>query len=287
MARALRIQFPHAVYHVISRGNARQTVFLDDDDFRCFQRVLRHVVNRLNWRIWTYCLMPNHYHLLVQTPEPNLARGMRDVNGLYSQLFNKQHTRVGHLFQGRYKAVLVDSHSYLLELARYIALNPVRAKLCEVPESWRWSSFSAALGRSDTVMSRLDTHALLHQFGPDIDAARLKFRQFVMSGIGQPLRVPVGPNRSITGECAFVEQAETHVSGPVADEVSRPDRVFRSLDAFTRLGPTRDAAIRAAYSSGAFTMKAISDHFGLHYSTVSRIVHDRSSEAAPMLEFKI
>ena len=289
MARPLRIQFPNAVYHIISRGNGRQRVFLDDDDFRCFLRVLRHVVKRLDWRIWTYCLMPNHYHLLVQTPEPNLSRGMRDVNGLYSQLFNKRHSRVGHVFQSRYKAVLVDSHSYLLELARYITLNPLRAKLCDAPEAWRWSSFSCALGRADTVMSRRDSYALLHQFAPDIDAARLKFRDFVMKGVGEPLRVE-GPNRSIAGGFAFVEQAATHISLPVAEEVSRPDRIFRTLDDFKRLGPTRNDAIRAAYEGGTFTIKAISDHFGLHYCTVSRIVHGRSPKAAsmpsPMLEYK-
>ena len=286
MARPLRIQFTNAVYHVIARGNARGNVFLDDEDYRCFQRVLRHVINRLGWRIWTYCLMPNHYHLLLQTPEPNLARGMRDVNGLYSQLFNRRHARVGHVFQGRYKAILVDRDAYLLELARYITLNPLRAKLCDAPEAWRWNGFSAALGRTDTVMSRRDTHALLHQFSADLDIARVKFRDFVIAGIGRPLTFEAGPNRSIAGGPAFVAHAADHLDAPVALEVPREDRVFRTLEDFARVEPSRDDAMRAAYACGSYTIQTIARHFGLHAATVSRIIHRRPAANAPMFEYK-
>jgi hypothetical protein len=135
-------------------------------------------------------------------------------------------------------------------------------------------------------MSRRDTYALLHQFSADLDAARVKFRDFVRRGIGQPLLVEAGPNRSIAGGAEFVWRAATHLAMPVPEEVSRPDRVFRSLDDFQRRGPTRNDAIRAAYACGAFTMKAIADHFGLHYATVSRIVHGRSGRLETMSEYK-
>ncbi|WMN60889.1 transposase [Pseudoalteromonas xiamenensis] len=116
------------MYHVTSRGNERQTIYRDEDDFARFLAVLMSVCERFNWVIHSYCLMTNHYHLLVETPDANLAKGMRQLNGVYTQQFNRKYQRVGHLFQGRYKSILVDKDSYLLELCRYIVLNPVREK---------------------------------------------------------------------------------------------------------------------------------------------------------------
>src|SRR4030042_5793823 len=127
MARPLRIEFPGAVYHVTSRGNARQTIFIDDEDRGGFLDLLSIVVERFNWICHAYCLMGNHYHLLIETPDGNLSKGMRELNGIYTQHFNRRHGRVGHVFQGRFKAILVEKDSYLLELCRYIVLNPVRA----------------------------------------------------------------------------------------------------------------------------------------------------------------
>ena len=134
MARPLRIEFPGALYHVTSRGNARQRVFRDDEDREMFLATLAWVVERFGWRCHAYCLMDNHIHLLIETPQPNLSRGMRQLNGVYTQPFNRRHRKVGHLFQGRFKAVLVEKERYLLELARYIVLNPVRAKMVKTPE---------------------------------------------------------------------------------------------------------------------------------------------------------
>lgn len=135
MARPLRIEFPGAVYHVTSRGHAKQVIFLDVRDYADFLEVLCFVVKRFNWILHAYCLMSNHYHLLIETPDGNLSRGMRQLNGIYTQQFNRRHSRVGHVLQGRYKAILVDKENYLLELCRYIVLNPVRAGIAKGPKN--------------------------------------------------------------------------------------------------------------------------------------------------------
>ena len=140
MARPLRIEFPGAVYHVTSRGNERKAIFRDDQDRKTFLDTLKDVTRRYNWLCHAYCLMDNHYHLLIDTPNGNLSIGMRQLNGVYTQGFNKRHGRVGHLFQGRFKAVLVQKDNHLLEACRYVVLNPVRAERVQRPEEWIWSS---------------------------------------------------------------------------------------------------------------------------------------------------
>jgi putative transposase len=133
MARPLRVEFPGAVYHVTSRGNARQGIFLDKDDRESFLGVLSSVATRFKWVCHAYCLMETHYHLQIETLEGNLSRGMRQLNGVYTQVFNRRHKRVGRLFQGRYKGILVEKEAHLLELCRYVVLNPVGAGLVRRP----------------------------------------------------------------------------------------------------------------------------------------------------------
>ena len=128
MARPVRIEFAGALYHITSRGDRREAIYEDDTDRFRFLEVLGEVVERFNWRCHAYCLMTNHYHLVVETVDGNLSKGMRQLNGVYTQWSNRRHRRTGHLLQGRYKAILVDSEAYLLELARYVVLNPVRAQ---------------------------------------------------------------------------------------------------------------------------------------------------------------
>ncbi len=141
-----RLEYAGAMYHVTARGNARQTIFHDGYDYAAFLRELSKVVPRFGWLCHGYCLMPNHYHLLVETPDPNLGRGMLRVNGSYARKHNHRHARVGHVFQGPYDAKLVETDEHLLELCRYVALNPVRAGLCADPADWPWSSFRALVG---------------------------------------------------------------------------------------------------------------------------------------------
>jgi putative transposase len=147
MARPLRIEFPDALYHVTSRGNERRAIFRSDHDRRTFLGFLGTAARRFGWSVTAWVLMTNHFHVVIQTPEPNLSRGMQWLNGVYAGWFNARHHRSGHLFQGRFKAVLVDSQRYFAEVLRYVVLNPVRAKMVERPEDYRWSSYHVTAGQ--------------------------------------------------------------------------------------------------------------------------------------------
>ena len=179
MARPLRLEFPGALYHVTSRGNAQQAIFLDDDDRTSFLEELIRTIQRFHWICYGYCLMDNHYHLILETPEANLSRGMRQLNGIYTQRHNHRHTRVGHVFQGRYKAILVERDSHLLELARYVVLNPVRAGLCATAEAHPWSSYCATAGLTDCP-TWLAAERLLEHFGTHRAQTLPAYQQFVL-----------------------------------------------------------------------------------------------------------
>jgi REP-associated tyrosine transposase len=164
MARPLRLEFEFALWHLTSRGNERKDIFRDDIDRERFIQLLRETVVRFGWRLLAFVLMSNHYHLVVQTPETNLSRGMHWLNGRYAQYFNRRHDRCGHLFQGRFKGILVEKQSHLLTLARYLVLNPVRAGMVSHPAEWRWSSYRQTAGLEPS-QPWLATDDLLEQFG--------------------------------------------------------------------------------------------------------------------------
>ena len=136
MARPLRIEFPGAVYHVTARGDRREPIFVDDDDRHGLLEVAAQALSRFDAESLAYCLMGNHYHFVLHTRQGNLSLLMRHINGVYTQTFNRRHNKVGHLFQGRFKAILVDRDAYLLEVCRYVDLNPVRARMVKKPEAW-------------------------------------------------------------------------------------------------------------------------------------------------------
>jgi putative transposase len=146
LARPLRIEFAGALYHLTARGNARQDIFEDDDDRQMFLESLARVCGRHRWLCHAYCLMSNHYHLLVETGSPTLSKSMKYLNGVYTQYYNRKHARVGHLFQGRFKGILVEKDAYLFELSRYVVLNPVRARMVRLAKHWPWSSYRATAG---------------------------------------------------------------------------------------------------------------------------------------------
>jgi len=201
MARPLRLEFPGALYHVTARGDGRELIFLDTGDRQDFLERLAQEVEQQRWRCPAYCLMGNHYHLLLETPEPNLARGMRRLNGAYTQSFNRRHARVGHVLQGRYKGIVVDQQPYLLELCRYVVLNPVRARLVERPEDWPWTSYRATAGY-DAPPPWLDVGGVLAQFGEGTPEARGAYRRFVAGGLRAP-----SPWASLRGQIWLGEEA--------------------------------------------------------------------------------
>ncbi|MGA9333727.1 MAG: transposase [Rudaea sp.] len=274
MSRPLRIEFSGALYHVTSRGDRREDIYLDDGDREGFLELLGEVCDRSGWVCHAYCLMGNHYHLLLETQEPTLARGMRQLNGVYTQRFNRRHRRVGHVFQGRYKAILVQKDSYLLELARYIVLNPVRAGMVRSARDWRWSSYRATAGMVN-VPVWLHVDWLLAAFGARRGVAKGAYRQFVSGARGQASPWQDLKQQIYLGDERFVEAMQRHVDDDTPlDEVptAQRRRPPKPIDAYGRAHRDRNAAIAAAYRSGGYSMKSIGDHFGLHYSMISRIV---------------
>ena len=274
MARPLRIEYPGAVYHITTRGNAYQDIFIDDADREKFLEILNQTVDRFNWLCHAYCLMTNHYHLLIETIDPTLSRGMRQLNGVYTQAFNRRHERVGHVFQGRYKAILVEKEAYLLELARYIVLNPVRAKMVKKPEEWKWSSYRATAGLS-SAPSFLTVDWILSQFSDDREEAQLLYRKFVSEGVGK------SPWDELRGQIylgseKFIESIPR--PGTKLSEVPRkqrlPDRP--TLEEIFADVATTDEGILKAYREHGYTMREIAEYLGVHYATVSR--HLRRAE---------
>jgi len=274
MARPLRIEFAGALYHVTARGDRQEPVYEDDEDRRSFLGILGTVVEDFNWRCHAYCLMGNHYHLLVETPDGNLAKGMRQLNGVYTQWSNRRHRRVGHLFQGRYKAILVDKDSYLLELCRYVVLNPVRAGMVKSPRQWRWSSHRAMLGVEGGPKWLL-VEALLAQFARGLTAARERYERFVAQGMQAKAPWDEVRGQIYLGDDRFVDRMQRKL-GERADDINIPAVQRRgpapALAQIERAHKDRNRAILVAHDTGRYSYGQIGKHFGVHFTTVGRIV---------------
>ncbi len=184
MARQLRLEFAGGLYHLTARGNAQAAIYRDDDDRQMFLDLLGREIHQQGWLCYAYCLMDNHYHLLIETPEPNLSKGMRRLNQVYTQTFNRRHGQVGHVLQGRYKSIVVDKDNYFLELSRYIVLNPVRARMVKAAKDWSWSSYRATAGMKSPP-EWLHVKPVWKRFGHKQEEARKRYREFVRQGMGQ------------------------------------------------------------------------------------------------------
>lgn len=287
MARPLRVEYAGACYHITSRGNAQQAIFRDDGDREALLAILADTVKQFGWELFAYCLMGNHYHFLLATPQPNLSRGMKQLNGVYTQRFNRRHERVGHLFQGRFGAILVEREAYLLELVRYISLNPVRAGMASSAEEWRWSSHRAHAALA-AAPEWLRIEPILERFSADPASAPLRYRQFVAGGVGLP-----GPWSALRGQVLlggdlFAERFRGLLAErAISTEVPRADRLaarpaLAALFTQARLSTParRNGAIAEACLTHGYTLAEVARHLDLHYATVSRIVR------ASMLQFK-
>jgi REP element-mobilizing transposase RayT len=245
MSREERVQFEGAFYHVMSRGNDKRRVFVDNDDRWRFVNILSRVVKEFGWLCHAYCLMGNHYHLFLETPRANLSHGMQYLNGRYCQCFNNKHARVGHLIQGRFKSILVQDDRYLFRLLRYICLNPVKEGMVGAPEAWRWSNYSATAGLT-RIPIFLDTSFTLSLFSDDPKRAIEDFRAFIAEGMKDPHEIE---DRRRLLEFLF-------------------DGVFDRQE--------RDAAMKSAHDEYGFNVTEIATYLGLHRTTASRIVNECS-----------
>lgn len=289
MARPLRLEFPGALYHVTARGNAQQPIFLDKTDRQHFLHLLGREILQQHWRCYVYCLMDNHYHLVVETPEPNLSRGLRRLHGTYTRWFNRRHHRVGHVLQGRFKGLLVEKESYLQELCRYVVLNPVRAGLVSDATTWVWSSYRATVG-NQVAPEWLDRQAVLALFDSDQSLACIAYRRFVAEGRRQP-----SPWREVTGQIflggpEFLTRIERLLRGKSLVNVPRAQRmptrltaeaVLQRVASAYRLPQERvlDRSHAEAYQTAVYLLRRVANEplqtvairFGISPSRVSKI----------------
>lgn len=257
MTRQLRLEYPGAVYHLLSRGDRRNAIYRDDVDRSIFLDLLAKEVVQQRWRIHAYCLMGNHYHLLIETPDANLVAGMRRLNGVYTQVFNKRHGLVGHVLQGRYKSIIVERDVYLLELARYIVLNPVRANLVQRVEDWPWSSYRMTAGIV-AAPSWLSPDDVLSRFGHDRRRACGLYKEFVHEGVGAPSPWQQLRGQVFLGTERFLQEMEATASVMSAEGIPRAQR-FPSrpgaeavLDAVAQSFGIDQLAIESRHHQAAF-----------------------------------
>jgi putative transposase len=275
MARPLRLEYEGAVYHITSRGNARESIFLDEGDRARFLEVLADVVDRYDWICHAYCLMTNHYHLLIETPEAGLSQGMQLLNGVYTQWFNRRHDRVGHLLQGRFKAILVEKESQLLELARYVVLNPVRAKMVRSVRDWPWSSYRATAGQTE-VPEFLTVDWVLSQCDPDQGHAVRAYRRFIRQGRGINVWDELRAG-ALLGTDGFVDQLRPLLKEKPLDPEYRKRERFAARPSLEELfrdvsdKATRNERIYQAVRVHHYTLREVGDYVGLLYSTISMI----------------
>ena len=275
MVRPLRVEYEGAVYHVTTRGNSGSDIFLSDTDRERFLEILASTVERFGWICHAYCLMSNHYHLLVETPQPNLSRGMKHLNGVYTQWFNRQYSRFGHLVQGRFKSIVVEKESYLLELARYIVLNPVRAEMVRSARDWRWSSYRATAGQVDPPKF-LTTNWLLEQLDRNPAKAVHAYRTFAKHGGDVTVWEDVKAGMLLGGD-SFIQSLRPLLRDVEENrEFRREERLathpaLKELFADVSDKATRNELIHRAVRIHQYRLKEVGDYLGLCYSTISVI----------------
>ncbi|HXG77352.1 MAG TPA: transposase [Gaiellaceae bacterium] len=270
ISRLPRIEIEGGIYHVVARGNERRAIFGDAADRERFLEILAQVARRYRVAVLAYCLLDNHYHLLLQTQNANLARAMRQLNGVYAQWFNRRHNRVGHLFQGRYGARLVQADEHLLAAVRYVVRNPLRAGMCRRLEDWHWSSHLQTLGERPPGLLALDR--LLSFFAEGRAEARTRYLTLVASEDDPDLfahPLAEGDDGFLATQLSLVrpdpEYPRRALRGP------RPPLVELVRDA------SEASAIAHAYLEHGYSMRAIATHLGCGVATVHRRV--RSVEA--------
>jgi len=232
MGRPLRIEYPGALYHITSRGNERKKIYIDEEDKIKFLEILQDYHARYAILIHSYVLMDNHYHLILETPKGNLLKAMHGINGGYTAYFNRKYKRSGHLFQGRYKGIVVDKDNYLVELSRYVHLNPVRAEIAARPEQYRWSSYPGYIGK-ERELKWVEYSWILSQFGSSIKRAREKYKGYVEEGLKKRIETPLKNvyGQIILGEEGFIEKVKLTLKGKdLSREITERKRLMVKLN---------------------------------------------------------
>ena len=235
MARPLRIEFANAIYHVMARGNARQRLFHEDEEYGHFREGLARTVDRCDWRMLAFACMPNHVHLLVQTPQANLSRGMQYLLSGYANWYAKRYHRSGHLFQGRFRGELIEDESYFWTISRYFHLNPVRGKrpLVSHPRDWPWSSYPGYADRRRRV-AWVCYDAIYRAWQGEMGGqqAELAYRRFVEAGLAEPPENPLAKAVQgwLLGSAAFVQRIREQLEGPVHEDQVPAARRLRNVD---------------------------------------------------------
>lgn len=276
MARPIRLELPDAIYHVTTRGIDGEDIFLDEQDRMLFLQVLGEAVLRSGWIVYAYVLMDNHYHLLIETPKANLSRGMRQLNGVYTQRFNSLHGSGGCVFQGRFKAVLLERGSYLLDLCRYVVLNPLRLRAVKNISRYRWSSYRATVGEVQAP-AWLNTDWILGLFGRSAIVAQRKYSEYVEAGVGLPSPFAKVKSQILLGSSAFVKKMKQRLLDNVPAKHGKKKAKRPGLSSVFPLKirndkTLRNEAIRRVYQEHAYTMAEIADAAHIHFSTVSKVI---------------
>jgi REP element-mobilizing transposase RayT len=234
MPRRLRIQFPDAIYHVMARGNGRQDIVCDDADRDRLLEHLGRAVSRCGWRVYGFVIMSNHLHVVLKTPQPNLAAGMQVFLSAYANAWARRHRFDGHVFQGRYRTELVEDESYLWNVTRYVHLNPVRARMVEHPASWPWSSF-AGYARRDRRLGWVAHDELLASWGGAFGGSEPAeaYLRYVTAGLTEPPASPWAEAHHgwILGSRTFVDRVAALVRGGPSREPRRESRLVQGLPA--------------------------------------------------------
>jgi len=294
MARPLRIEFPGATYHVTSRGNRQQSIFVDDADRELFLATLARAMERMDATVLAYCLMGNHYHLVLCTRRGNLSALMRQINGVYTQAVNRRHATSGHVFQGRFKAILVDRDAYLLALLRYVELNPVRAQMVATAGDWEWSSYRAHTGQvaapawldSDSafgaVLGRQVDHAEAAK--ADRDVAALRYAQWVLSAPPESLWDSALRQQIYLGDADFVDRMQALAKDASASskgkskgsnfrQVPKAQRVkVLTMAQWLKCSDGTAHALWRGHIEGGLTMTAMAAELGKSVAWVSKMI---------------
>ena len=284
MARPLRITYPGAFYHVTSRGNERKNVFKSKRDRAKFLEYLNSATHRYDAVIHVFCLMANHYHLLLETPSGNLPQIMRHINGAYTTYFNVQRARCGHLFQGRYKAILVDIEEYAKELSRYVHLNPVRAKMVKAPEEYEWSSYQFYIGAKKPP-KWLHRDFILGYFGNKVSIAQKGYRNFVSALVKEKYDSPLDEvvSSTLLGSPEFIAFIkDKYLAGKKPDkglpalkelvEKASLQDIFDEVESVFGAEPAlaRNVKMFLCHKYTGTKLKDIGTHFGIGESGVSQ-----------------